>query len=196
MGGLLYPGPSLQSPAGQLKAQVGCASTWRPQRYTHTHTGAHRDTEIHGERRAHTDVLPPTHVQRGRCTCWPRGPNTSQGPTSTLLLASPSTRHTAARSPLACVKGTQGLAWRVPACTHTRVWGCQLHLLLSHLFIPTPHWGRNCRRVGRQSLPAFSSLSGLPSGSWGGESPHPTQAEGEYVSVCACKREKSGCVCL
>lgn len=165
-------------------------------RDTHTHTGAHRDAEIHGERRAHTDVLPPTHVQRGRCTCWPRGPNTSQGPTSTLLLASPSTRHTAARSPLACVKGTQGLAWRVPACTHTRVWGCQLHLLLSHLFIPTPHWGRNCRRVGRQSLPAFSSLSGLPSGSWGGESPHPTQAEGEYVSVCACKREKSGCVCL
>ena len=35
MGGLLYPGPSLQSPAGQLKAQVGCLNMEAPEIHTH-----------------------------------------------------------------------------------------------------------------------------------------------------------------
>lgn len=52
-------------------------------------------------------------------------------------------------------------------CAHTCV-GCQLHLLLTHLFIPAPRWGRDSRRAGRQSPPAFSSLAGLPSGGGGG----------------------------
>lgn len=194
MGGLLYPGPSLQSPAGQLKAQVGCLNMEAPE--IHTHTRVHTETLKSTERDVHTQMYSHLHMCKGEgAHAGPVAPTPARAPPplSSWLAPPPATP---ARSPLACVKGTQGLAWRVPACTHTRVWGCQLHLLLSHLFIPTPHWGRNCRRVGRQSLPAFSSLSGLPSGSWGGESPHPTQAEGEYVSVCACKREKSGCVCL
>lgn len=182
MGGLLYPGPPFQSPAGQLKAQVGCLNVEAPE--IHTHKAAHRDAEIHGEKHAHTDARPPTHAG-------PVAPTPARAPSPLLswLVLRPSRCSTQpARSTLACVKGMRGLAWRVPACTHTRVWGCQLHLPLSHLFIPTPHWGRNCRRVGRQSLPAFSSLSGLPSGSWGGRSPRPTPAEGEYV--CTRVREK------
>lgn len=84
---------------------------------------------------------------------------------------------------LASANGMRGLGWHVTACVHTRVWGCQLHLLLSHLFIPTPHWGRNCRCIGRQSLFAFSSLSGLPSASWRGRTLSSFLADVEYVSV-------------
>ena len=160
------------------------ASTWRSQRYTHTRL--HTETLKSTERNMHTQMHSHLHMP----ALWHQR---LPGPISTALLVvlRPSCCSTQpARSTLACVKGMRGLAWCVPACTHTRVWGCQLHLPLSHLFIPTPHWGRNCRRVGRQSLPAFSSLSGLPSGSWGGRSPRPTPAEGEYVSVYTCERER------
>lgn len=80
---------------------------------------------------------------------------------------------------------------RVAACTHTRVRSCQLHLPLTHLFIPTPHWGRGCRRVGRQSLPAFSSLSGLPSGNWG-EEPPPHSWLRVSIYKCVRERERAG----
>lgn len=157
----------------------------------------HSETETHGEKHA-TQTHSHLHTERNACPVAQHQALRGQRRegTAILLLAdasgvcSPSItqQHMPEERHAGICDGT-----RVPACMHTRVWGCQLHLLLTHLFIPTKRWGRNCCRVGRQSLPAFSSLTGLPSGNWGGRSPRPILAEGEYVGVC---ERKSGWVCL
>lgn len=137
----------------------------------------HSETEIHREKHA-TQIHPHLHAERNACPVARhqalRGQR-REGRAIPLLadasgVCAPSItqQHMPGERHAGICDGM-----RVPACMHTRVWGCQLHLLLTHLFIPTPRWGRNCCRVGRQSLPAFSSLTGLPSGDWGGKRPRP-----------------------
>lgn len=77
-------------------------------------------------------------------------------------------RRTPSRSTRASVRERR--AWRgAGPRVHTRVRGCQPHPPLSQ-FIPAPHCGRNCRRVGRQSpLPFPASLA--PVGEPGRERP-------------------------
>lgn len=165
-------------PRPPLQGQAGVPESWprreasarRPRRYTHTETL--RSTE----RNMPHAPLTPTHTQSKGTHAGPRPSPQAAIEGTDLPLAGPSgvcsppisLQRTPREGALASLSGM-----RVPACMHTRVWSCQPHLPLTHLFIPTPRWGRGCRRVGRQSLPAFSSLSGLPSGSWG-RSPHPT----------------------
>lgn len=154
----------------------------RPQhggpRDTQTQIGVITETPRPMERNVHTWIHSHLHTCKEEGPVhWPcgRDPNTGPGSWGRMRETGDSSHRTATPAPGKALASGRGRgAWRgVCLRVRTHVWGCLLHLLLSHLFIPTPRWGRNCRRVGRQSLPAFSSLSGLPSGSWGGRNPRP-----------------------
>lgn len=195
MCGLLYPGPPLQSPPGQLKAQVGCLNMEAPE--IHTHTGAYRDAEIHRQKRAHTDVLPPTHVQRGRCPVAPAPAGAPPPLSSWLAPPSATLQHTACSKRAGMCEGNAGPGVAC-ACVYARTCvglsapSAAESLVYSNSTVGPklpPCWPPKPACLFQPLWPPVREMGG------GGRSPRPTPAEGGYVRVCVRER-KSGCVLL